>query len=82
MARVRAFCVMLGWAVWLAASGATMAWTQAAGPPRPGWAGAFVFAAVLLGWAAYRLTLWWMTPPTRPALPTGGFEVLPAGPSR
>ncbi len=77
MERARAFCILLGWSVWLTASGAAMAMTDAK-MPTAGAIGAAV--AIGLGWIVYRSTLWWMTPPTRAALPPGrGFEVLPSG---
>jgi hypothetical protein len=77
MQRVRAFCVMLGFCVWFSASDIAMAMT--ASRRMDDLRGIAVAASMALGWLVYRVTLWWMTPPTRPALPPGrGFDVLPA----
>jgi hypothetical protein len=77
MDRVRAFCVMLGISVWFGASGIAMAVMANERMRYVGGIG--VVASMALGWLVYRVTLWWMTPPTQPALPPGrGFDVLPA----
>lgn len=76
MQRVRAFCVMLGFCVWLSASEVATAMT--ATKRTQDFRGIAVVASMALGWIVYRVTLWWMTPPTSPALPPGrGFDVLP-----
>ena len=75
MQRVRAFCIALGVSVWLSGSALSPAMRNS-GLDDAGAIG--VFGSMLMGWATYAITLWWMTPPTQPALPPGrGFEVLP-----
>jgi hypothetical protein len=77
MQRVRAFCVMFGICVWISASDIAMAMT--ASKRMHDFQGIAVVASMALGWIVYRVTLWWMTPPTQPALPPGrGFDVLPS----
>ena len=77
MERVRAFCVMLGVSVWFGGFGVAMAMRASERMQDVGGFG--VIASMALGWLVYRVTLWWMTPPTKPALPPGrGFEILPA----
>lgn len=71
--RVKIFCVILGWAVFLAASEVVRLTVIA----RDGFVWALVaLSPVLLGWLTYRIVLWRMTLPTRAALPSGGFEVI------
>jgi hypothetical protein len=76
MARAKVFCVMLGISAWLSGShiAHAMNWDGVRGPG--GVIGLVV--PVALGWLLYQVTLWRMTPRTRPALPPGqGFDVLP-----
>jgi len=77
--RARAFCLMLGWAVWMTGSGVAHATGLVA--PRssgPGLVdGAAIFGPIVLGWGTYKVVLWRLSPRTRPAVPAGGFEVLP-----
>jgi hypothetical protein len=75
MERIRAFSFVLGVSVWLTGSALSReVVTREVG--RFGVGGAF--SSMIVGWAVYRITLRWMTPPTKPALPPGkGFEVLP-----
>ncbi len=72
--RVKAFCVVLGWAVWLAASNLTR---DALIARRDGWSLLLGVSPIAIGWLTYRVVLWSMTPRTRAALPPGGFPVLP-----
>ena len=68
--RVKVFCIILGWATFLAVGDIVRALGNGISPS----IGAL---PLLLGWLTYRIVLWWMTPATRVALPPGGFEVLP-----
>ncbi len=77
--RVKAFCTILGWAVFLAASEVTV---QAVLAHPHGWWSVLGVLPIVIGWLTYRIVLWRMTPPTRPALPPGGFQVLPPSPPK
>lgn len=75
--RVRFFCIILGWAVFIAGSGVMH--TMAVAHLSSRWK-LLVLLPAVLGWLTYRIVLWRMTPPTRPALPAGGFEVVSSSP--
>lgn len=74
MWRVKLFCTVLGWSVGWAAMDVTRALSADVGVG--GLLGLPV--GIGLGIMTYKLTLWWLTPPTDAALPPGGFEVLPS----
>ena len=73
-AREKTFCALLGWAVFFAGISAVPKFNAARGP---GWLSLLTLLPPVLGWLTYRMTLWRMTPRTQPAVPTGGFEVIP-----
>lgn len=74
MGRTKLFCDVLGLSVLFASFNVAFAFDNVHDlAPLLG-----ILCAVILGWATYRITLWWMTPPTYAALPPGGgFDVLP-----
>jgi len=73
-ARVKIFCFVLGWAIFLASS--EMMTALILRRPRMDRFTPWVFVPMVLGYVSYRLVLWRLTPPERTALPPGGFEVV------
>ena len=75
MTRVKAFCIVLGWAVFLATSNLVV---RLLPTQRLGMWAIVGLSPIPLALIAYRVVLWWLTPPTLVPLPPGGFEVMPA----
>ena len=75
MTRVKVFCVVLGWAVFLTASNLVV---QLLPKQRLGIWAIVGLTPIPLALIVYRVVLWWLTPPTLVSLPPGGFEVMPA----
>jgi hypothetical protein len=76
MTRVKVYCVVLGWAVFLTAGSVVRNLL----PLRHDGPWIIVgLCPIPLGWLAYRVTLWRMTPPTAVALAPGGVRSLTSG---